>query len=108
MLEQKKKDTYVTLYRATNEDTPENQVEWVDKEGKIYNSTFTFRKDTHIEKEIAEFFERKILYEEKEWNRYQLLMDECLIDTNWCSMKTNIMKRAIHQKNIVVRRKKRS
>ena len=29
--------------------TPENQVEWVDTNGKIYNSIFTFKKDVPIE-----------------------------------------------------------
>ena len=37
-----------------NGDTPENQVEWVDEEGKIYNSTFTFREDAAIEKQIEQ------------------------------------------------------
>ena len=45
-----KTHTCVNLYRVTNEYTPENQVEWVNKNRKIYNSTFTFKEDALIEK----------------------------------------------------------
>ena len=40
----KGEDIYINLYRVTNEHTPENQVEWVGKEEKIYNNLFTVRK----------------------------------------------------------------
>ena len=53
MLEQirrKGEDTCVNLYKVTNEDTPENPVEWVYEEGKIYNSIFTLREDAPKEK----------------------------------------------------------
>ena len=50
----------------------------MDEDGKIYNSIFTFRVDEPIEKQMADLFERRILYEEKECTRYGLLMEECL------------------------------
>ena len=48
MLEHRGEDAYVNLYRVTNEDTLENQAEWVHKNEKIYNSIFTFRDDVLI------------------------------------------------------------
>ena len=60
----------MNLYRATNKDTSENQVEWVDKKGKIYDSIFTFREDVPIEKKI------RIICKEQEFNRYELLTFE--------------------------------
>ena len=46
----KEKISCENMYRVTNEDTPENQAEWVDDNGKIYNSIFTFKEDAPIEK----------------------------------------------------------
>ena len=39
-----------------NEDTPEDQIEWVDENGKIYNSIFTFKEDPPIEKRMVDLF----------------------------------------------------
>ena len=41
-------DTYVNLFRITNEDTPGNQAEWFNKNEK--NSIFIFKEDAPIEK----------------------------------------------------------
>ena len=60
-----------------NKDTPGNHVEWVDENGKIYSSLFTFKEDAPIKK-MAELFERRIICEEKECNRYELLMEKWL------------------------------
>ena len=51
--------TCVNSYRVTNEDTPENQVKWMNEEGKIYNSIFTFREDAPIEKQMADLCEKE-------------------------------------------------
>ena len=40
----------VNSFTVTNEDTSRNQVELVDKNGKIHNSIFIFEKDAPIEK----------------------------------------------------------
>ena len=85
----------MSLFRVRNEDAPGNQVEWVNKNGKIYNSTFTFKEDAPIEKKIAYLLKRKNICEEKECNRYELLMDEC----------PKLNKLVFH---VVVRRKTRS
>ena len=73
----REEDTCVNLFRMTNEDTPGNQVEWMDKNGKIYNSIFTFKEDAPIVKTTG-LFERRIICEEKEFNRNVLLTEECL------------------------------
>ena len=48
------------------------------KNEKIYNSIFTFKENSPIEKRIADFFKRRVICEEKECNRYELIMEECL------------------------------
>ena len=68
----------MNLYRVMNEDTPENKVEWRDEDNKIYNSIFIFKEDVLIEKHIADLFDRRIICEEKECNRYELLTEESL------------------------------
>ena len=45
-----REDTCANLFKVMNEDTPKYQVEWVDENGKIYNSIFNFKKDASIEK----------------------------------------------------------
>ena len=67
----------MNLYRVTNYDAPENQVECVDEEGKINNCIFTCRVDALIEKQLNDFFERKIICKKKEGNRYKLITEEC-------------------------------
>ena len=61
-----------------NEDTPKYQVEWVDENGKIYNSILTFKEDAPIEEKMHDLFEMRIICEEKDCNRYELLTKECL------------------------------
>ena len=50
----------------------------MDEDGKIYNSILTFREDVLIEKKMACLFERRTICEENEYNRYELLTEECL------------------------------
>ena len=64
MLEQTREHTCVNLFRVTIKDTPGNQVKWVDENGKIYNSIFTFKKNTNRRK-MADLFERKIICKER-------------------------------------------
>ena len=54
------------LYRVRNVDTPGNQLEWVDENGKICKSIFTFKEDAPIQKKMTVFFKRRVIYEEKE------------------------------------------
>ena len=53
-----------------NEDTPGNQIEFVDENEKIYNSSFTFIKDAPIEKRMTGFFKRRVICEEKVGSEY--------------------------------------
>ena len=66
------------LYRVKSEDTPGEQIECVDEKGKIYNSILTFKEDAPIEKKMVELFKKRVLCEEKECNRYELLTEKCL------------------------------
>ena len=59
------------LFRVRNEDTTGDQIEYVDENGEIYNSIFTFKEDAHL-------FKRRVMCEEKECNRYELLTEDCL------------------------------
>ena len=44
---------------------------------KIYNNIFSFKEDAPIKK-TTDLFEKRIICEEKQCNRYELLMEECL------------------------------
>ena len=46
--------TCVILYRVTDEDAPEDKIELVDENGKFYNSCFTFKECTPINKTMAD------------------------------------------------------
>ena len=49
------KDICVYLFRVRNKNTPGNQIEYVNKNGKIYNTIFTFKEDAPTEKNMADF-----------------------------------------------------
>ena len=66
-------DICVDLYRVRNEDTPRDQIEWVDENEKINNSMITFKEDAPVEKRMADHFKRRVIYEEIERNIYELL-----------------------------------
>ena len=70
--------TCVNLYRVTDEDAPEDKIELVDENGKFYNSCFTFKECTPINKTMADHFKRRVVCEEKGCQRYELLMENCL------------------------------
>ena len=74
----REEDTCVDLFIVRNEDTPGDQIEYVDKNGKIYNTIFTFKEGASIEKRMADLFKRRVICEEKEFNRCELLTEECL------------------------------
>ena len=59
----------MNLYKIINEDKSGNSV-YVDKNGKIYNSIFTFKEGVPTNKKMADFFEMKIMWEEEKCNRY--------------------------------------
>ena len=70
----------MNLLRVTNTRTPGNQVEWVDENGKIYNSMFTFKVDALIEKRMTDLFRRRVMCKEKgmqQRNAYNY--------TSWCT-----------------------
>ena len=45
---------------------------------KIYNTIFTFKEDAPIEKRMTDHFRKRIICEEKECNKYELITNECL------------------------------
>ena len=47
-------DTSEDLLRVRNEDTPQYQIEYVDKNMKIFDSIFIFKEDAPIEKRMAD------------------------------------------------------
>ena len=61
---------FVDLYRVRNENTLGEQIEWVDENEKIYNSIFPFKENASIEKRMPDLFKRRVIYKEKECNRY--------------------------------------
>ena len=61
----------MNLFRVRNEETPENQTEYVEN-GKIYNAIFTFREGALT---MVDLFKRS---KKKKCNRYELQMEECL------------------------------
>ena len=61
-----------------NEDTPADQIEWVDKKGKIYCSIFTFIEDDPNVKRMADLYRRRVVWKKNECNRYELLTELCL------------------------------
>ena len=40
---------------------------------KLYNSIYTFKEDAPIDKRMTGLFKRRVICEEKEGNRYELL-----------------------------------
>ena len=66
------------LIRVSYEDTPGNQIEYVHKIGKIYNTIFIFKEDALTEKRMADLFKRKVICKKKECSKYELLTEECL------------------------------
>ena len=76
--QQMQKRHLCTSVQGTIEDTLRNQVERVDENGKIYNSIFTYKEDAPIEKKMSDLFEIRILSEEEECNKYELLTQEFL------------------------------
>ena len=73
-----REDTCVNLYRVTNEDAPEEDIEYVDGNGKFYVSIFTFKENAPINKKMIDRFKRRIICKEKECKGYELLTEECL------------------------------
>ena len=61
----------------TEKDAPGDQIEYVDKSGKMYCSVFIFKEIASIGKRMADLFKRRVKYEENECKRYELLMDKC-------------------------------
>ena len=59
-----------------NKDISGKEIEYVDKNGKIYNTTFTFKKDAITEKIMAGLFKRRVICKKKEHNRYEQLIEE--------------------------------
>ena len=51
-------DICVNLFRVRNEDTPENQIEYMDSNGKKYNSKFIFKETASMEKKMADLFKK--------------------------------------------------
>ena len=51
-----------------------DQIEYMDKNGKIYNSIFTFKEDALIKKIMADLFKMRVICKEIKWNRHK----ECL------------------------------
>ena len=49
------------LSRVIKKDTPGNQIEYGDKNEKIYKSIFTFKKGVPTEKKIADLFKRRVI-----------------------------------------------
>ena len=66
------------MFSVTDEDVPEDKIELVDENGKFYNSCFTFKECTPINKTMADRFKRRVVCEEKRCQRYKLLMENCL------------------------------
>merc|ERR1711976_724142 len=73
-----REDTCVNLYRATNEDAPEEEIEYVDENGKLYVSIFTFKENRPSSKKMNDRFKRRIICKEKECKGHELLTEECL------------------------------
>ena len=73
-----REDTCVNLFKVTNEDAPKENVDLVDKNGKFYNSIFTFKENAPINKKMTDRFKRRVVCKEKECKGYELLTEECL------------------------------
>ena len=61
----RREDICVDLSRVRNEDTPGNQIKYIDENRKIYNSIFAFKEDAPTEKRIAELFKRRTICKKK-------------------------------------------
>ena len=61
--------TCVNLYRVTDKDAPEDKIELVDENGKFYNSCFTFKECTPINKTMADCFKRRVVCKIRTTNR---------------------------------------
>ena len=48
------------------------------KNGIIYNSIYNFKESMPTNKKMVDLFEMRIVCKEEKFNRYKLLMKECL------------------------------